>query len=155
MGKLKRKGLKYIFCFTTGIISGALIGSILMSVLICYRMDMLYEEIAYLKNAIEDKDDKLKKLEKSINNANIILKHTEIILDFEGDEIDKMEIEKAIKAKYNTLLGKDVKTLDADMLAQVIDKRIFKIEDKEYKLTVNKLILTETLQIMIKVELIE
>ncbi len=155
MGKLKRKGLKYIFCFTTGIISGALIGSILMSVLICYRMDLLYEEIAYLKNAIEDKDDKLKKLEKSINNANIILKHTEIILDFEGDEIDKMEIEKAIKAKYNTLLGKDVKTLDADMLAQVIDKRIFKIEDKEYKLTVNKLILTETLQIMIKVELIE
>lgn len=155
MGKLKRKGLRYIFCFATGIISGALIGSILMSILICYRMDSLYEEIAYLKNSIEDKDDKLKKLEKSINNANIILKHTEIILDFEGDEIDKMEIEKAIKAKYNTLLGKDVKTLDADMLAQVIDKRIFKIENKEYKLIVNKLILTETLQIMIKVELIE
>ncbi|MBP1924273.1 hypothetical protein J2Z76_000126 [Sedimentibacter acidaminivorans] len=155
MGKLKKEGLKYIFCFTTGIISGVLIGSILMSILICFRMDLLYEEIAYLKNTIEDKNNKLEKLEKSINNANIILKNTEIILDFKGDEIDKMEIEKAIKEKYNTLLGKDVKTLDADMLVQVIDKRIFKIEDKEYRLTVNKLILTETLQIMIKVELIE
>ncbi len=155
MGKLKKEGLKYFFCFITGIISGVLIGSILISILICYRMDSLYEEIAYLKNTIEDKTEKLEKLEKSINNANIILKHTEIILDFEGEEIDKMEIEKAIKEKYNTLLGKDVKTLDADMLAQVIDKRIFKIDDKEYRLTVTRLILTETLQIMIKVELIK
>nr|WP_312579425.1 hypothetical protein [Sedimentibacter sp.] len=155
MGKLKSEGLKYIFCFTAGIISGALIGSILMSMLICFRMDLLYEEIAYLENTIEDKTEKLEKLEKSINNTNIILKHTEIILDFEGDEIDKMEIEKAIKEKYNALLGKDIKTLDADMLAQIIDKRIFKIEDKEYRLTVDKLILSETLQIMIRVELIE
>ena len=62
-----------------------------------------------------------------------------------------MEIEKTIKEKYKTLLGKEVKTVDAHMVVEVIDKRILKIEGKEYRLQVDKLILSEIMSIWAKV----
>ena len=48
----------------------------------------------------------------------------------DNDEIDKMEIEKTIKEKYNILLGKEVKTIDAHIVVEVVDKRILKMGDR-------------------------
>jgi len=156
MGQLKMSGTKFIFCFIVGIIAGILIGITTLSVIVSYRMDTYYTKIAYLENTIQDKDARLEKLEKSINTQSVILKDINVVLDFgeseTGDEIDKIDIEKAIKEKYVLLLGKEVKTIDADIITEVVDKRILKIEDREYKLQVNKLILTETLKIFIQVE---
>jgi len=141
-----------------GIITGILIGISILSIVVSYRMDTHYKEITYLKNTIQDKDARLEKLEKSINTQKVILKDIEVILNFgenkDGDEIDKIDIEKTIKEKYSTLLGKEVKNIDTDILIEVVDKRILKIDDKEYKMQVEKLIVTEILQIFIKVETI-
>jgi len=141
-----------------GIITGILIGISILSIVVSYRMDTHYKEITYLKNTIQDKDARLEKLEKSINTQKVILKDIEVILNFgenkDGDEIDKIDIEKTIKEKYSTLLGKEVKNIDTDILIEVVDKRILKIDDKQYKMQVEKLIVTEILQIFIKVETI-
>lgn len=153
MGQLKKNGQKFILCFIAGLLTGILIGTAILSIIVSYRMDMHYKKIAYLETTIQDKNSRLEKLEKSINTQNIILKDIEIILIFDGDEMDKIEIEKAIKEKYSTLLGKEVKNIDPDILIEVVDKRILKIEDREYKLHINKLILTEVLKIFIKVEI--
>ncbi|MBU5676332.1 hypothetical protein KQI88_07875 [Alkaliphilus sp. MSJ-5] len=156
MGQLKNKGQKFILCFIAGLVTGILIGTAILSIIVSYRMDMHYKKIAYLETTIQDKNARLEKLEKSINTQNIILKDIEIILIFDGDEmdeIDEIEIEKAIKEKYSTLLGKEVKNIDPDILIEVADKRILKIEDREYRLHINKLILTEILKIFIKVEI--
>ncbi len=153
MGQLKKKGQKFILCFIAGLVTGLLIGTAILSIIVSYRMDMHYKKIAYLETTIQDKNARLEKLEKSINTQYIILKDIEIILIFDGDEMDKIEIEKAIKEKYSTLLGKEVKNIDPDILIEVADKRILKIEDREYRLHINKLILTEILKIFIKVEI--
>lgn len=120
-----------------------------------------YEKIAFLENTIEDKDEKLSKLEKSINNTDIVLKDVVVELEFPNftqeqiDEIDNIQIEKAIKEKYRSSLGKEVKGLDAEILEQVIDKRIFKINNGEYQISVTKLMLTDTLKLWVQVSLIE
>ncbi|MGE4284503.1 MAG: hypothetical protein AB7G87_12425 [Clostridia bacterium] len=152
MEKLERNGSKFLLCFVAGIITGILIGAAAVCIVVSYRMDISYEKILHLENTIEDKNARLQKLENSINNINFILKDIEIILIFEGDEIEKVDIEKTIKGKYSTLLGKEVKNIDADLIVEVVDKRILKIENKEYQLKVNKLILTEILKIWIEVE---
>ncbi|PKM49412.1 MAG: hypothetical protein CVV02_16235 [Firmicutes bacterium HGW-Firmicutes-7] len=150
MGKIKFKGL---FCFVVGVLTGIIIGAAALCILVSYRIDMYHQEIAYLESTIEDKDARLEKLEKTINTQNVILKDIEIILIFEGDEIDKIEIEKTINEKYTSLLGKEVKNFDIDIISEVVDKRILHIEDRKYRLYVEKLVLTEVLQIWIKVEL--
>ena len=124
-------------------------------------MDGFYEKIAYLEHTIEDKNEKLDKLESSINNANIVLKDISVILEFTNlseeqiNLIDNIEIEKAIKEKYVSSLGKEIRGLDADILVQVIDRRILRFDNTEYQLTVNKLVLSDILKLWVGVSLLE
>lgn len=152
MGGLK---LKYFISTASGFIVGLIIGSAIIIGLVGYRVDNYYEEIQKLKTSIEEKDTRLKKLEQSLNKQKLILKDIEIILDYEGDEIDKITIEKYTKDKYHKLLGREVETIDVDIIEEIIDKRIFKLKNKEYKLKVTKVILTDVLKIWIETELIE
>lgn len=155
MGKIRIKAYRYITCLISGLIIGTLIGVSFLTIIISYRMDEYYTNIALLEDIIEKKDTKLENLEKSINIQNLILKNIEIHLILEKDDIDdmdKIDIEKSIREKYDSLLGKEVKNIDPDILVEVINKRIFKIEDKEYRLYIERLILTETLQLYIRVE---
>ncbi|MFA6984570.1 MAG: hypothetical protein WC276_11540, partial [Sedimentibacter sp.] len=93
--------------------------------------------------------------------ANIVLKDTSVILEFTNlskeqiDMIDNIEIEKAIKEKYASSLGKEIKSLDADILVQVIDKRILRFDNTEYQLTVNKLVLSDILKLWVGVSPLE
>ncbi len=161
MGKIKQKGYPFIICFMTGLLWGVILGAISISLLVSYRMDSFYEKIAYLENTIADKDEKLAKLEKSINNKETVLKDVEIVLEFTDfneeqiNQINSMEIEKSIKEKYRSLLGKEIKGLDAEILFQVINKRILRLGGTEYQLTVNKLVLTDILKLWVQVSKIE
>ena len=152
MNQVKKKGLKLKSCFVSGIIIGILIGIAAFNILVSYRMDQFYKRIAFLEQTVHDKNAVLDKFEKNIDTRSLIIKGIEVVLVFGGDEINKILIEKNIKDKYSTLLGKEVKKIDPDLIIEVVDKRIFKIDDKEYKLKVNKLILTEILKIWISVE---
>lgn len=153
MGKLKNS-VKYKFCFVVGIILGIIIGVSALAVLVSYRMDICYKDLAYLENTLADKNARLEKLENTINTQNLIIEDIVVNLQFDGDELDKIDIEKSVKMKYNTLLGKEVKNVDVDIIIEVIDNRIFKIEDREYKLHVTKLILTEILKLWVEIEII-
>lgn len=157
MGKMKKRVYPFIICFITGLLWGVIIGALSISTIVSVKMDSFYEKIAVLESTILDKDEKLAKLEKSINNADIVLKDIQIVLEFENlsqedyDKIVSVEIEKSIKEKYRSLLGKEVKNLDVEILHQVIDKRILKFEGSEYQLIVNKMVLSDILKLWVKV----
>ncbi|MBZ2175030.1 hypothetical protein K8M07_07160 [Schnuerera sp. xch1] len=159
MGKIKKKNYNFNSCFIVGVIAGILLGGVIMTTIISYKMDTLYENIAQLEYVINEKDAKLEKLEESINTMNFVLEDIQVIVDFKSkdieDKIDKIEIEKVIKEKYTNLLGKEVNTIDPDLVIEVVDQRIFRLEGKEYKLLVNKLVLTETLKLWIEVGLVD
>lgn len=140
---------------STGIIIGVIMGATILSVFISYRIDKYHEEIQYLKNTIEDKDIKLKKLEEAIDKWRMVLKDIKINLEFQGSEIDEIELIKHIREKYNNLLGKEVKGIDIHMVDGIIDNRIMKLGKNEYKLKVRKIVLTDILEIWIDTELLE
>jgi hypothetical protein len=152
MGRLKSSNYKFILTITLGIIMGILIGGAIINALISYRIDKYIEEIEYLKASIENKDAKLIKLEESINKQKLILKDIQVVFINEDDKIDKIEIEKYIKKKFITLIGKEVKTIDTDILEQVINKRIITINNNQYELNIFKIILTDILEIWIKIK---
>lgn len=157
MDRVKKSKI-FLICFISGMLAGLLIGISVFNILISYRIDMYFNKIAYLESIIEDKDLRLEKLEKSINNNNYIIKSIEVILLYEEDKIneaDRIEIEKEIREKYNMLLGKEVKDIDSDMVIQILDKRIFRMSEKQYTLNIDRLILTDTLRIWVAVNLLE
>ncbi|WP_129595684.1 hypothetical protein [Anaerophilus nitritogenes] len=155
MGQIKSIHFKYLISIISGIIIGIIIGAFIIITLVSYRVDQYYEEIQKLTISIEEKNERLKKLELSINSQKLILKDIQIILINEEDEIDKITIEKYAENKYHKLLGREVETIDADIIEEIIDKRIFKISNKEYHLQVTKIFLTDILKIWIKTELIQ
>lgn len=155
MAQYRIKANKYFLNFYVGLIAGVIIGSVLACTLVSYRIDAFYEKIAFLENTILEKNAKLENLKKSINSNKFILKDIEVVLLFDEDEIDHLEIihiEKTVKEKYSILLGAEVKSIDPDIITLVIDKRILKMNGKEIQLHVNKLKLTDVLKLWIDVE---
>ena len=150
---------KSCFCLFVGVLIGVIIGIVFLNMLISFRIDIYCERIKYLENIIEDKEIRLAKLEESINNEKIILKEIEIVImteeKDEEDLIDKITLEKHIKEKYSEILGREVKSIDIDLIGEVIDKRIMQLDGKEYQLFVDKIVLTEILKIWVAVEKIE
>ncbi|WZL71932.1 hypothetical protein QBE52_12550 [Clostridiaceae bacterium 35-E11] len=143
---------KYYLSFLwIGFIIGGLLGIVSINALVSYRIDIYHQQIQYLKTVIEDKDIRLKKLEESINRKKVVLKEIQIVLLSEEDVLDNLTLEKHIKQKYTELLGKEIKQIDIDILDDVVDRRIMKVDDKEYRLKVLKLVLTEILKIWIQV----
>lgn len=143
--------LKQFRCFISGMVVGILAGVAVFSVLVSYRIDQYYLEIRQLEVANEEKDKRLLKLEESVDKTKYMLKKIEVILIYEGDGLDKIALEKSIKKKYEQLLGKEVDKIDIDLVAEVIDQRIMKLEEREYKLKLKKIMLTEVLKIWVDV----
>lgn len=153
MGKIKKRSIAFLVTLLAGTIIGAILGTVVLNALISYRIDQYVRQIQYLEGIIQDQEIRFKKLEESINNKKLILKDIKIFLIYE-DEMDKIVLEKYIKEKYTSLLGKEIKTIDVDLVTSVIDKRIMKISGKEYQLKVTKIILTDTLAIWIQLKLL-
>lgn len=137
----------------TGAIIGILIGSTTIMLLVSYRVDKLYEKIVFLETVIQDKNIQLTQLEKSINKNKLILQEIKVNLDCSEDEIDILTLQKYIKEKYSHLIGKEIESIDMDLAIGVIDNRILKLNEKEYKLTVNRILLTKIMEIWINAKL--
>ncbi len=131
---------------------GGLIGILSFSTFISYRIDQYHHKIKTLESEIEDKNARLEKLEEVINKRKLVVKGVEVTLENEEDEIAKITLQKHIKEKLDKFIGKEVNKLDGDMLWEVVDKRIMKIKDKEYKLKVSKLMISETIHIWVQVQ---
>ena len=153
MKKTEKVSILCLLCFITGSISGFLAGVAGLSMLVGHRIDKYHQEISRLETVIEDRDMRLKKLEESINKKKPVIRSIELELVLEeGDEMDRITVEKFIKQKYSGLLGKEVKDVDMEIIEQVVDKRIFRIHDRAYKLSVSKVMVSEILKIWLKVE---
>lgn len=151
MGGIRTKKPAIIFGFYTGVITGVLIGLAVMTTIVSYRLENFHRMNAYLESVITEKNAQLEQLEKSVNKGKYIVKSIDVVFlcDYEG--VDILLFETELKKKYNALLGKEVKTLDAEMIAEVADKRIFRLDNGQYQLFVKKLILAENLKIWVEI----
>lgn len=153
MASVKTRINRNFTLLSTGFLVGMMLGLLMLSFLISYRIDEYQQRITYLETIIEEKDIRLIKLEESINQTKVVIKEIVVNLDFGEEETgDRLTLEKHIREKYNNLLGKEVKSIDIEILAEVVDMRIMKIGDKSYQLHVSRVLLTELLILWIDVE---
>lgn len=146
---------KFFFTLILGILIGMIIGSIIITIFVSYRIDKYYQKINIYYTLLQEKDFQLEKLNESLNKNKYILKEINIELVNINDEINEIELKKHIKEKYINLIGREVKSIDINIVSEVIDNRIMKFGDLSYKLKVSKVLLSDTLEIYIVVEEIE
>ena len=154
----KTKIYKFLIIFITGFICGCVLGSTAINALISYRIDAYIERIKYLESDIEEKNIKLEKYQESINHKKFILRSIDLnikLFKINEEEFDLILVEKSIKEKYKELLGKEVKSIDIDLVAEVIDKRILKVDGKEYQIKVDRILLSDVMKLWITIVLVE
>jgi len=151
MGGIRTRKPAVLFSFYAGILTGILIGATIMTAIVSYRLESFHKMNAYLESVIAEKNARLEQLEKSLNKGKYIVKSIDVLFLCENEGVDLLVFETELKKKYNSLLGKEVSTLDPEMIAEVADKRIFRLDNGQYQLFVKKLILAENLKIWIEV----
>ncbi len=159
--QMRRIAYRFLICFITGLIGGILMGCTLMSTLISYRIDKYHEEIIKLKTHIDENDAKYNKLKESFDSMNkkkFLVSDIEVFLickDNEEDDFDKMQLEKYIKDRYQDLLWKEVKNIDMDLVVKLVDEDVYRIENKDYKLGVNRVLISDVFKIWVTVKQID
>lgn len=151
MAAMKQK--KNFSVYLSGFIVGMIAGALLWNLLLAGKVDGLYKRSRYLESSVEDYKTKLEKLEKSQTELEKepTLKNIVVEIGLE-DELERMVLEQAVKQKYDMLLGKKIKEIDLDLVIQVVDNRIFRTDQYQYQLHVDRLTLTSTLVLWISVK---
>lgn len=155
MAKMKIINLKRLVPCLTCFMIGVILGSASLVFVVSYRVDSYYKKVKYLENTIKDRDIRLEKLQDSFDKSKFILSDIEVIMKFDGYELDKITIENIIKSKYSTLLGKEVDSIDTDIILQVIDDTVIRLNRKEYIVNIEKLVLSKELKLWVKIEDLE
>ena len=153
VAEMKKKALM-LLVLATGFLSGLVAGIAVMVSLFAYRIDGYHAKIGMLENSLADRENRLKKLEESFNaisKEKYILKDIEVYLDYDGDELDRIEIEKHVEEKYRYLIGRKVSDIDMELAAEVVDKRVFFTDSSSYRLRVERLLLSEVMKIWINI----
>lgn len=158
MGKVNNKS-KYLIFFFTGLFLGGMVGVIIINLLVSYRIDNYIKQIQHLNTVIEEDKLKLERYQEAVYKKRLVVKEIKVDLMQEGntqiDDITKIALEKHIKNKFKGLIGKEVDKIDGDVLCEIIDKRIMKLEGKEYQLKINKIMISEKIKLWITVRTIK
>lgn len=149
MERLKRH-YAYAVYLLTGLCGGLLFGAACVMLLIGHKLDDAYRQISYLQATSNEKDVRLQKLEDSFNTRKFILKKVEVHLQCEGDNTENTGLEKYIRERCHNLLGKKVNDIDTDLVLEMLDNRIVRMDSIDYKLTVQRIILSDILQLWVK-----
>ncbi|KYH28987.1 MULTISPECIES: hypothetical protein [Clostridium] len=156
MAKVEDKS-KYFTFFSLGLFLGVILGVVFINLLVSYRIDSYIKEIKYLKTTIDEEKARLEKLEEAIDKKKPLVKEINVELSFpenEQDDIVKIALQKHIKEKFDGIIGKDVDKIDGDILCQMLDKRIMKLDGKEYQLKIEKIIISQEIKFWIEVRVI-
>jgi hypothetical protein len=154
MVKITEKPFKLIL-FSTGLILGIILTLAIATAFLSYRIDEYHQQIEALQTRLAEREIQLQRLSESLDKRKFILKSIEVIVDSTMDENDSSLIQTSIKQKLTTLIGKEIKTIDTELISEIIDKRIMKTDILQYKLRLKRLILSDTLRIWIEADVIE
>lgn len=145
----------YLFFLLTGFLGGLWLGAILVTTHIGHELDSSYQQIKTLQTTLKEKDARLEKLEVSSKQKGPVIKKIEVDLLYEGDQLDKAALANHIKEQYYMLFGKEVSTLNPDLITGVIDNRIVRFDDRHFKLTVRKIVISDILKIWVTASLLK
>ncbi len=154
MVKIDWKKCTMCLFLLTGFMLGLFAGAMGLTVIVSYRIDKYHERINYLEMTIAEKDTKLQKLNDSLNRKKYVLKDIDIIPEGDIDEMVKISLQKHISDKLSSLIGKEISSIDTDLIEEVVNNRVMRLGDVQYRLKFSKMIVTEILRLWLQVETI-
>ncbi|MGI6684565.1 MAG: hypothetical protein ACOX47_03550 [Bacillota bacterium] len=145
-----------VSCF----ILGLLLGAALSVVSIGNNVDTLYYENRELELQLESVSKELEEVKSTLSKSKgvVITKISpEIILDeskYTTQEADKIKLvlSKEIVRHYQDLIGTSLKSLEPTLLPGIVNGRIMKVEQRQFKVFVKTMVLSETVYIEIEIE---
>ncbi len=149
MERLSRGRYALPVCLLTGLLGGMLVGASLVALLLGYRLDDSLQRISQLQAAVNEKDARLAKLEESVNKKKFIVRRIEVVLLFSGDETERTPLDKYVKDRYSSLVGKEVGSIDTDLVAEVTDNRVVRLSSRDYRLSVGRILVSDVLKIWV------
>lgn len=154
MGKINYSK-KALLLFACGFICGLILALSCVAMMISYRIDTYHQKIELLSIRLAEKEIQLEKLSESLNKKKFILKEIELHFHADIDKNDEALIKTSIMQKLDNLIGKEVKTIDTELVTQIIDKRIMDTGISQYKLRLVSLVLSDSLKIWINADKLE
>lgn len=145
--------------FIASFLLGAICGSIIVTIMIGGQIDSLYYANRELELKLENMTTELEETKANLSKTKditILRISPEIILPQNlsaSQETEKLEfvISKEIMKYYKPIIGQPVKSLEPELLPQIINGRIVKIEQSQYQLFVKTIVLSESLFIEVEV----
>lgn len=149
MEKVKRNYKKFFLC---GFLIGTLGTLTCLTFLFSYRFENNYNKIRRLELKLEESEKNLEKLKSSIKVDKMTVKEVDVKLQFkeEVNEVTKYILENNIKEKYSNLIGREINSIDIEMLDKVIDNRIMYRDKERYVLKVNKIMISHKIILYIE-----
>jgi len=143
-------------CFILGI----LLGAALTVISIGNTVDTLYYENKELQLQLESTTNELAEVKSTLSKSKsiVVTKITpEIKLEANGytpQEVEriKLTLNKVIISHYKDLIGTPLDSLKPALLPGIIDGRIVNVEQKQFKLFVKTMVLSETLYLDVEIE---
>lgn len=139
-------------------ILGFLLGFIICALQIGNNIDRLNQENNELKLELDNALNELTEIkENNLANKGYVVTKIETDISFLSDTLTEAEVEKLkipiakeVARHYQTIVGSKVSSLNPTLLPKLIEGRLFKIDDKYYKIFVKTMVISETLFINIE-----
>lgn len=144
---------KYTSLFLLGLLVGASITNLYLS----NELNRLYIEVETLEHDLNRAKDRAAKLEEDLQAKegeikSPTVKDVNIVIDYEGEEFTALYLQEYCEEITKKLIGQTIDNLEPELIFQILDERIVKIEDNHYKLYVESLIISEVITYHVKGE---
>lgn len=154
MDEIKKK---YLIFFVTGCLVGILVSIISFTIFFTHKIEKNYSKIRKMQIVLEEKNKELQRIKTSIKVDKYTVNEIEVKIDFKSkvDEVTTYILEKSIKDKFSSLIGREVNSIDVEMLEKVIDNRIMYVENSKFLLKLKRISVSERIKIFIEGDKIE
>ncbi len=139
---------------------GVVIGATITTVYLSNELDELHWTKTELEQQVTQKEERLEKLEQELlsmeekweHSSSNVVRDTTIVVDYEDDPQTVLAVEEFCQEIAQEIIGHRISNLEPKLIFQMFDNRTLQVNDNQYRLEVESLLISENLTVWIKPE---
>ncbi len=130
------------------VLMGFLVGMAVANMLICHRVDNIMAIQKSLEMDLEEAQTKLEQLEKSNQESSgPVVKDILVAIEAPERDFNTEDAQRYIKELLREQIGKEIESIDIELIYKVLDKRNAEFGGESYTFKVQSVLLSESLHI--------